>query len=172
MPKRDEEVEKFFETHQAGLLSFVRQMGLGLHEAEDIINDCFAVIWLRWDRLRDGNPVAYLYKVARNEVYTRADRQRRRPEDLLEDPPAVTVEDFAQQVADHQALRGALSTLSGREREAVLLRYYAGCNVAEAADAMGGIKPGAVQRYAFDGIRKLRRALINRPGDTRKAGTR
>jgi RNA polymerase sigma factor (sigma-70 family) len=173
--QRDKEVEAFYDFHQERLLGFVRGMGLSFHDAEDVVNDCFEVMWRRWDRLRDENLRAFLYTVAKHEVYKRSCRRRRRPEDLLADPPAVPVRDFVQQVADQmtsrETLRQALATLSDREREAVLLRYYVGCDVAETATIMDGIKPGAVQRYAFDGRRKLRSALSG-PEDTRKAGTR
>jgi RNA polymerase sigma-70 factor (ECF subfamily) len=170
--RRDKEVEAFYDAHQEKLLGFARGMGLGFHDAEDVVNDCFEVIWRYWDRLRDENLRAFLYTVAKHEVYKHSCRRNRRPEDLLADPPAVTARDFAQQVADHETLRQALATLSGREREAVLLRYYVECDVAETSTIMDGIKQGAVKRYAFDGRRKLRRALISGPEDTRKAGTR
>jgi RNA polymerase sigma-70 factor (ECF subfamily) len=170
--QRDKEVEAFYDAHQEKLFGFARGMGLGFHDAEDVVNDCFEVIWRYWDRLRDENLRAFLYTVAKHEIYKRSCRRSRRPEDLFADPPAVTARDFAQHVADRETLRQALTTLSDREREAVLLRHYIECDVAETATIMDGIKQGAVKRYAFDGRRKLRRALISGPEDTRKAGTR
>jgi RNA polymerase sigma factor (sigma-70 family) len=174
--RRDKEVEAFYDAHQEKLLGFVRGMGLSFHDAEDVVNDCFEVMWRRWDKLRGENLRAYLYTVAKNEVYKRSRRRSRRPEDLLADPPAVTARDFSQQVADQmtsrETLRQALAALSDREREAVLLRYYVECDVAETSTIMDGIKKGAVKRYAFDGRRKLRHALSSGPEDTRKAETR
>jgi RNA polymerase sigma factor (sigma-70 family) len=170
--RRDKEVEAFYDANQEKLLGFARGMGLSFHDAEDIVNDCFEVMWRRWDRLRDDNLRAYLYTVAKNEIYKRSSRRRRRPEDLLAEPPVAPGRDFTQQVDDHETLRQALATLSDREREAVLLRYYVECDVAETSVIMDGIKHGAVKRYASDGRRKLHQALISGPEDTRKAGTR
>jgi RNA polymerase sigma factor (sigma-70 family) len=172
MSDRDEEVEAFYDAHQEKLLGFARGMGLSFHDAEDVVNDCFEVMWRYWDRLRDGYPRAFLYTVAKHEIYKRSGRRRRRPEDLLADPPATTTGDFAQQVADRETLRQALAELSDREREAVLLRYYVDCDVAETAKIMDDINQGAVKRYAFDGRSKLRRELTGGPDDIRKEGTR
>ena len=89
----------------------------------------------------------------------------------MPEPPAATTRDFAQQVADRQAVRWALSQLTDREREAVLLRYYVSCDVAETAMIMDDIRPGTVTRYASDGRRKLHYALGSEIDETRKGGS-
>ena len=156
---------------------FLRKMGLDLVEAEDVLNDCFLVIWQYWDALRGSNPRAYLYTVARNQIKKRWLKRARKPEDfmgvrlaVMAAGSAVITVDLAQQVVDRQTMRWALQKLTVREREAVLLRYYVGCDVAETALIMG-IKGGTVKRYASDGLGKLNRALTGRnPNDTREEG--
>ena len=165
----EREVEAFYDAHQEKVLGYVRGMGIGYHDAEDIVNTCFEVIWRYWEKLGDGKARAFLYTVARNEVYKRSRRRYRRREDLMAEPLALATGDFAQQVVDRVALRRALDPLPEREREAVLLRYYVGCDVAETARIMGGIGCGSVKRYAFDGRRKLLDALTE-DSKTRKAG--
>jgi RNA polymerase sigma-70 factor (ECF subfamily) len=165
------EADAFYDAEQERLLGFIRKMGLDTHDAEEVLNDAFVAICAHWSEIRDGSPRGYLYRAARNEVFKRWRISGRRPEEFF-DPSAVTTGEFAQQVADHEALRRALDTLAEREREAVLLLHYAGFDVAQAALLMGGITPGAVKRYAFDGRRKLKRALAGGTGsDTRKEGT-
>lgn len=165
------EVDVFYDAEQDRLFSFIRKMGLGVEDAEDVLNDAFLAICGHWREIRDGSPRGYLYRVARNEIYRRWRSSSRRPGEAW-DPSAVTTGEFAQQIADHEALRGALDKLTEREREAVLLRYYAEFDIAETALIMGGITPGAVKRYASDGLGKLKRALTERTGsDTRKKGT-
>jgi RNA polymerase sigma-70 factor, ECF subfamily len=178
---RCREVEEFYDANHAELFCFLRKMGVDLVEAEDILNDCFLAIWQYWDALRGSNPRAYLYTVARNQIKKRWLKRARKPEDFMGDRPAVMAEgsavitaDFEQQVVDRQAMlesmRRALQKLTVRERAAVLLRYYVGCDVAETALIMG-IKEGTVKRYASDGLHKLNRALTGRnPDDTREEG--
>jgi len=162
------EINAFYDAEQEKLFGFIRNMGLDTHDADDVLNDAFLAICTHWSDVRDRSPRGYLYVVARNEIFRRWRSRNRRPEEPLEDQTAVVTGDFAQQVVDHQVLGGALATVTGREREAVLLLYYAGFDVAGAARVMG-CKPGAVKRYAFDGRAKLRHALT---GGTRKEPTR
>jgi RNA polymerase sigma-70 factor (ECF subfamily) len=103
--------------------------------------------------------------VARNQTSKLRRIQRRRPEDLMSDTAgaptadsAVIGVDFSQQAVDRETMRWALQELTERERETVLLRYYAGYDVAETAEVMG-VRPGTVKRYAADGLRKLNRVL-------------
>jgi RNA polymerase sigma factor (sigma-70 family) len=171
MNKHDEqEFSAFCNSHWRQLLVFLRGMGLASRDADEALNDCFLAIWKYWHRISGSNPRAYLYKVARTQVYRRWDAGRRDLEDLMSEPPATTTGDFAQQVVDRQAVRWALLQLTEREREAVLLRYYVGCDVAETATIMDGITPGAVTRYASDGRQKLNRALGSETRD-RKGGS-
>jgi RNA polymerase sigma factor (sigma-70 family) len=74
------------------------------------------------------------------------------------DPAVVVAVDFVQQVVDRETMRWALQQLADRERETVLLRYYAGCTLLETARVMG-VGTGTVKRYASDGLSKLYQAL-------------
>ena len=160
------------------LLGFLLRMDLDQRDAEDVLNECFLVIWQYWPKLRDSNPRAYLYTVARNRIKKLRGTRSRKPEDLMGDSAgAVTADtavigiDFSQQVVDRETMRWALQKLTEREREAVLLRYYVGCNVAETAKVMS-IRTGTVKRYASDGLNKLYRALTGGNPAARKEGTR
>ena len=173
MNKRDEQdFNAFCNSNWKKLLGFLRGMGLASRDADEAVNDCFLAIWKYWQKISGSNPRAYLYRVARTQVYRRWDAGRGNLEDLMSEPPAATTGDFAQQVVDRQAVRWALSQLTDREREAALLRYYVGCDVAETAVIMDDIRPGTVTRYASDGRQKLHRALGSEIDDnTRKGGS-
>ncbi|MGH3191495.1 MAG: sigma factor-like helix-turn-helix DNA-binding protein [Streptosporangiaceae bacterium] len=77
---------------------------------------------------------------------------------------------------DQPAARAALRGLPERQREAIVLRYYAGLPDSEIAAAMG-ITPGAVQSHAAHGLSALRAGLERagpqpaRPCDRDDAGT-
>jgi len=176
-PARKQEVDKFFNDFQGELLGFLLNMGLNLVDAEDVLNECFLVIWRYWHKIGDSNPRAYLYAVARNRVAELRRTRGNRPEKPLSDPtaaitvdPAVISVDFTQQVVDWETMRWALQQLLERHREAVLLRYYIGCNLAETAMIMG-VETGTVKRYASDGLKKLRVLTSTNP-PSRKEGTR
>jgi RNA polymerase sigma-70 factor (ECF subfamily) len=166
MSTHDErEFNAFVDANQKKLFGFLRRMGLSIQDADEALNDSFLAIWKYWHRVRDGRSL-YLYAVARNEVYARWNAGRGRLEDLMSEPPAATTGDFTQRVVDRQAVRWALSELTEREREAVLLRYYVGFDGGETAVIMDGISAGAVKRYASDGRRKLNHALSDTgPGE-------
>src|SRR5689334_21157354 len=113
------EVGKFFDGHQGALAGFLLNMVLSQSAAEDILNECFLVIWKKWEKLRDGNPRAYLYIVARNLIKNLAHLRSRQAEDFVEDfaeyaptENPVRTDDFAQQVVDRMAVRWALQTLT------------------------------------------------------------
>lgn len=149
----------FYDAYQDRIFGFTRWMGLSYQDAEDVLNDTFLAIWRYWRRVDETDRFSYTYGIARHAVYGRWNGQRARLEDLAAVPPTVTARDFAQEIVDHQALGRALAELSDREREAVLLRYYAGFSVAETARIMDNISSGAVKRYAADGLKKLKRTL-------------
>lgn len=175
------EVGEFYDANHKQLFGFLRKMGLNLVDAEDVHNDCFLAISQHWHTLRDSNPRAYLYTVARNQLTKRWHERARKPEDLVGDQPEVMTTgsevitvDFAQQVVDRASMRGilreALQKLTVREREAVLLRYYVECDVSDTAQIMG-IRKGTVKRYSSDGLDKLYCALTGgKPSDTREEG--
>jgi RNA polymerase sigma factor (sigma-70 family) len=169
-PARQREVDKFFHDLQGELLGFLLNMGLDPVDAEDVLNECFLVIWRYWHKLRDSNPRAYLYTVARNLIKELWHTRGRRPEHLTGDPPAaITVDqavigvDFTQQVVDWETMRWALKQIPEREREAVLLRHYLGYNLAETAVIMK-VRRGTVKGYAGVGLKRLRALTIRGEG--------
>jgi RNA polymerase sigma factor (sigma-70 family) len=176
---RQREVDKFFDDHQSELLGFLLNMGLSLDDAEDVLDESFLAIWRYWDKLRGSNPRAYLYRVARNQSFGLGRARARRREDPLDDSvtdgavdPAIISVDFTQQVVDRETMRWALQKLTVREREAVLLRYYVGCNLAETATVMG-VKTGTVKGHAAKGLKKLYRVLNGgNSAAARKEGSR
>ena len=59
---------------------------------------------------------------------------------------------------DHRVIVAVLRTLPDRQREAVVLRYYADLSEADTAAAMG-ISRGAVKSHTARGVAALRRHL-------------
>lgn len=152
----DEEVTALFRRYQGRLRGFLINIGAA-HDADDIVTFAFMQLRRHWPRLRTGRADLYLHRVALNELTRR--RKCAPREDPRWDPPETPTVDPSTGLIDRLALRWALNQLPSREKEAVTLRHYGGLNVAETAAVMGEISEGAVKRYTYDGLRKLRKLL-------------
>jgi RNA polymerase sigma factor (sigma-70 family) len=62
---------------------------------------------------------------------------------------------------DRRAVVEALRSLPRRQREVLILRYYADCSEAEIARLLD-IAPGSVKTHAHRGLESLRKALEDR----------
>jgi len=130
-----ERFEALFEGYHADVAAYVRRRApAGV--VEDVVSDTFLVAWRSLDRL-DGDPLPWLYGVARR-VLANGMRGERRRSVLMErlarerdrDDEGVLVE-------VSEPLRAALLSLGEREREALLLVAWEGLTPAQAAGVVG-----------------------------------
>jgi RNA polymerase sigma factor (sigma-70 family) len=78
---------------------------------------------------------------------------------MLQPPPEMpSAEQGAMALLERSAVVAALHGLPARQREALVLRYYAGLPEAEIASAMG-ISQGAVKSHVFRAMSALRGVL-------------
>ncbi|HWB67400.1 MAG TPA: SigE family RNA polymerase sigma factor [Mycobacteriales bacterium] len=148
--------------------SLVRIAALLLHDvpaAEDVVQDAFVAMHGAWRRLRDPDKaVPYL----RQAVVNRA-RSRLRHLEVVErktppPPPAgaggqmPSAEYGAMQALAGREVMAALRALPQRQREVLVLRYYADLSEAQIADTLG-ISQGAVKSHASRGVAALRETL-------------
>ena len=93
------------------------------------------------------------------------DRQRARDAGAA-DLPGRWSGDSAETEVLHTAERGAmidaLRGLPARQREVLVLRYYADLSEAQIAEALG-IAPGSVKAHAHRGLSSLRQGMAPRP---------
>jgi RNA polymerase sigma-70 factor (ECF subfamily) len=104
------------------------------HEAEEVAQEAFVIVWERWDRVASmDSPVGYLYRVAMN-----AARHRFRRGALARrhagEPSSV---DELQRIDDQDEAWRALQSLSPQQRAALILTGYLGCSSDEAAVILG-----------------------------------
>jgi RNA polymerase sigma-70 factor (sigma-E family) len=139
----------FTELYRARYASLVRLAAVVLDDdegAEEVVQDAFAKLHLRWDRVDD--PPSYVRRsvvngcrdVLRRRRVERAFLRRSRP---TTNPPEA---DF---------LGDLLATLPPRERIALVLRHYEGLSERQIADAMG-CPPGTVKTLLHRGTHRLR----------------
>lgn len=121
-------------------------------DAEDVVQTAFLQVFSR-GRLRDPELVsAYLRRTVLNLTRT---RWRRRVTALKYSWIHPRMLDALE--VDHAsrfAVQQALTALPRRQREALVLRYYANLSVAEASDVMG-VSIGSVKAYTSRGLAAL-----------------
>jgi RNA polymerase sigma factor (sigma-70 family) len=129
--------------------------------AEEVTSQAFERAWRKRrqiDRKR-GTPRAWLFGIARNAAL---DELRRRSRTARDTDPGMDGGDFAANPAeaavDRALLRQALDTLSGRERELVALKFFAGLSNGEIASVIRTSESNAGTRL-HRVIEKLRRFI-------------
>jgi RNA polymerase sigma factor (sigma-70 family) len=130
--------------------------------AAELTQETFARVWARWPRVRRmASPQGYTFRIALNLArswFRRRSRERRAVARL---GPTATVDTVAS--ADQIVVREAVLRLAGRQREVVLLRYFAGLSVDETATALR-CAPGTVTTHTHRALAHLR-AHLDEAGD-------
>lgn len=121
----------------------------GFDLGEEATAEAMAFAWEHWDRVSQSkNPVGYLFGVGRNTA--RRSLRRRQPRLPPVDPVELPWVE--------PGLPGALSTLSERQREVVMLLHCFEWTLAEVAEVLGMAK-GSVQVHDRRGMARLRREM-------------
>jgi len=121
--------------------------------AEDLVQEALVRAALRWDRLREGNPDAWVRTVVYREHVSWWRRRRR--EVLMETvPDRASYDDDALPDA---RLASALAGLTWSQRAVVLLRFAEDLSVADTAEVLG-VTAGTVKRQTSVALAHLRAA--------------
>src|SRR6478609_4118479 len=121
---------------------------------------CTTALWCGWRRLRDAEKArAYLRQAVVNRSRSVLRHRTVVDKNLQKAPPDMpSAEHGALVLLERSAVVAALRGLPDRQREALVLRYYADLSEAEIATAMG-ISRGAVKSHTARGMSALRAAL-------------
>jgi RNA polymerase sigma-70 factor (sigma-E family) len=117
--------------------------------AEDLVQDSFAGLYERWDRVRE--PSAYLRVSVVNACrafHRRASRERARFADLVSDEVS----------ADTPIVLDALAALPYKQRAALVLRYWEDRPETDIAEFLG-CRPATVRSLVQRGLRALREVI-------------
>ena len=144
--------------------SLVRLALLLVHDvqtAEEVVQDAFVAMHTGYRRLRDTEKaLAYLRQAvvnkSRSVLRHRTVIDRNAPKPAPDEPSA---EHGAMALLERTAVVAALRALPERQREAIVLRYYADLSEAQIAGAMG-ISRGAVKSHTARGMAALRATLV------------
>jgi RNA polymerase sigma-70 factor (sigma-E family) len=159
-PKRDadEAIESLFHACYPAVVRTAFSLVGDWDLAEQLAQEAFLALWRRWRWIADPQAAPlYLQRtvvnLARGTIRRRVVERRvlkarslERPADAPPDPAAVL------------ELRAAISSLPGRKRECVVLRYLLGMSEAETASVLS-VSVGTVKSQTHKGLRQLRERL-------------
>jgi RNA polymerase sigma-70 factor (sigma-E family) len=143
--------------------SLVRLAVLLVHDvptAEEVVQDAFEAMHTAWRRLREKEKaLSYLRQAvvnrSRSVLRHRTVVDKNAPKPAPDEPSA---EHGALALIERSAVIAALRTLPDRQREAVVLRYYADLSEADIAATMG-ISRGAVKSHTARAMAALKSIL-------------
>ncbi len=156
--RSNDDVVALFMKESGRLRGYLVKQGASPEIADDCVSDAFLAAARAWERIRDTNPTAYVYTVARHQMFAEWRRSGRElTTDLHTD--VASDDDPADPLIRRQqaaAVRRAFDRMPpGRQSETITLRYVQEFSVRETATILG-VSEGAVKRYTHDGLATLR----------------
>jgi RNA polymerase sigma-70 factor (sigma-E family) len=153
-------VIELYSMHYTALVRLAAMLVRDTPTAEEVVQDSFIAMHDGWERLRDTEKaLAYMRQAVVNRSRSVL-RHRMVVEKNQQKPPPdmPSAEHGALALVERSAVIAALRDLPERQREAIVLRYYADLSEAEIADAMK-ISRGAVKSHTSRAMAALRVAL-------------
>jgi RNA polymerase sigma-70 factor (sigma-E family) len=162
MVKRQEHEAIIVELYEAEYGRLVQLARLLLRDpggAEEVVQEAFARLYARWPRLRDPTRAApYIRSMVCNLARDRLRRRRLAGREAPADTRPFLPDDAAVAGDLRRSVSSALDALPGRQRQALVLRYWADMTQREIADALG-ISEGAVKSHLHRGMTALATSL-------------
>ena len=156
----DAAIAILYQSHWTGLVRLATLLTRDGSVAEEIVQEAFVALHRRWARLADplaapGYLRTSVVNGARSALRHRGVTERYRQPGP---PEPAGPEELAVRATQDAEVLDALRTLSRRQQEVLVLRYYADLSEVEIAATLGLTK-GAVKSHAHRGIAALRKAL-------------
>ncbi|MGH3260436.1 MAG: SigE family RNA polymerase sigma factor [Trebonia sp.] len=159
----DRSFDEFVASGSARLLRSAYLLTGDRQQSEDLLQAALVRTARRWE-VASESPHAYAHRVLVNLLH---DRRRHLSRRAIEAPLAEfngrgdqVVDGAADALADRIALRSAVRRLPVRQREVVVLRFFADLSVAETASAIGASE-GTVKTHTSRALKSLREALTD-----------
>jgi RNA polymerase sigma-70 factor (sigma-E family) len=153
-------VTEIYTAHYNQLVRLAVMLVHDVQTAEEVVQDAFEAMHMAWRRLRDSEKaLSYLRQAIVNR--SRSVLRHRKVVELHPPKPAPdeqSAEHAALTLIERSAVTSALRSLPGRQREAVVLRYYGDFSEADIATAMG-ISRGAVKSHTARAMAALKTIL-------------
>jgi RNA polymerase sigma-70 factor (sigma-E family) len=165
MTPMDEDFAAYVRSRQQRLLRAAYLVCGDRQTAEDLLQQAFVKLALRWDRIRDEYPDAFVRRVLYRDAVS-AWRSTRR-ETLVHVPEGARPGEETS-VETRVDLERALRLLPPRQLAVLVLRYFEDRSETETAEILG-IAVGTVKSQAHDGLARIR-ALVPQLSPTTTGG--
>jgi RNA polymerase sigma-70 factor (sigma-E family) len=151
-------VTAIYQEHALGLTRLAFLMLGDRQTAEDVVQEAFCGLYRAWGHMSDhANALAYVRKSVLNGSRSALRRTRRVPRPLII-PAAASAEATVLAGEERRETVAALRRLPPRQREALVLRYFADLPEHETALAMG-VSRGTVKSTTSRALAALGRML-------------
>ncbi len=162
-----EAVAGLYQAHALGLIRLGMVMLGDRGAAEDVVQEAFCGLFRHWAKLTDPDKaLPYLRSAVLNGCRSVRRRQRSRHDrPTLEPGPWQTAESAETSVLvgeEHRQVMAALQCLPGRQREALVLRFYLELAEDEIAACMG-VSQGTVKSTTSRALAALGRLIKEAP---------
>jgi len=148
--------EGFYREHLPRIVRACALVLLDRGLAEEVAAEAFARLWSRWPQIQgDDHAGGYVFKTAMRLCSKRAKSGRR---ETTVPVPERTGTDEAARTAERTDVWRALAALSVRQRQAVVLRDWAGYETKELAEMLG-MRESTARVHLARGREALRRSL-------------
>ena len=156
----DRAVTELYSLHYRYLVRLAAILVRDIPTAEEVVQDSFVAMHDGWQRLKDTEKaLAYLRQAVVNRSRSVLRHRMVVEKNLQNAPPDMpSAEHGAFILLERSAVVAALRDLPERQREAIVLRYYADLSEADIAATMR-ISRGAVKSHTARGMAALRTAL-------------
>ncbi|MEV0676876.1 SigE family RNA polymerase sigma factor [Actinosynnema sp. NPDC050436] len=149
------------------LLRYATVLCYDPHLAKDVVQEALLRAQQQWPRIQVevDNPSAYVKRMVTNEFLSwRRRRAAREVSATLHTLDAIgsPTDDPTHGIAEREAMLGRLAKLPRKQRVALVLRYYEGCDDAEIG-AVLGCRPGTVRSLLSRGLATLRLRATGSP---------
>jgi RNA polymerase sigma-70 factor (sigma-E family) len=153
-------VTAIYTTHYRSLVRLAVLLVRDVATAEEVVQECFIAMATRWRGLRDTEKaLSYLRQAVVNKSRSVLRHRMVVDKNAPKPPPDMpSAEQGALLALERSAVITALRTLPQRQREALVLKFYADLSEAQIASAMG-ISRGAVKSHTARGVAALRMVL-------------
>jgi RNA polymerase sigma-70 factor (sigma-E family) len=160
----DPEFAGYVEARQYQLLRAAYLVCGDEHLAQDLLQQALTKLALRWDRLKDQNPDAYMQRILYRDAVSWWRRVRR--ERLGAEVPELPDEPADDETVERIDLHRALRELTVKQRAVLVLRYFEDLTEVETADLLG-VSVGTVKSQTHAALNRLRTVVGLRPEETR-----